>query len=237
MRIICVVTVILLISLPNLHGEQKSGSNLLQRSVLFYIRMQAYSDTAEMTTEFGTPGTTPVVEHYSFKTYFRAPQQFFFEFTKSTGERFVIWSEGGDFQTWSTATHTQDNYPQSQVTLAFSVASIPTKGASLQIAPLLFAKSGLKGPLLNLVDVKMIGTETVAGHSCQKFFAEKRLTGLGEEERPTTVWVDSGNLLIRKILEDTPKGMGTGGVNRVTTVFEPKIDGAFTDSAFHFVPP
>jgi hypothetical protein len=42
-------------------------------------------------------------------------------------------------------------------------------------------------------------------------------------------------MLVRKVLEDTVKG--TGGIDRVTTTFEPQADVQIDDVHFKFIPP
>jgi hypothetical protein len=49
--------------------------------------------------------------------------------------------------------------------------------------------------------------------------------------------IDVETLLVRKIFEDTPNGLGAGLRNRVTTTFEPQANPVLEDSRFRFTVP
>jgi hypothetical protein len=155
-------------------------------------------------------------------------------------ERLVIWSDGGDFQSWWSATGVHQTYPRGTGATAFGTASFPTKGAVLLVPPLLFSQAGLQGPLVALKVPRLAGTEDMDGHRVHKLVGEVALTyrtGLGGHARPTTVWIDAQSLLVRKIVEDTPAGSPQGSVDRVTTTFKPQANPPLADSLFRFAVP
>ena len=92
-----------------------------------------------------------------------------------------------------------------------------------------------------IVDLKVLQAdqfEPVNGHRCHKLVGEVGLaygTGTVTNVRPTIIWIDADSLLVRKVVEDTPKG--AGGTDRVTTIFEPQANPQIDDAHFKFAPP
>ena len=74
-------------------------------------------------------------------------------------------------------------------------------------------------PLVRLRNVSSdAGFEMVNGHRCHKvvgmaaaYYPSGQITNV----RQVTVWIDEKTLLIRKVLEDTPKAYPAGGYSRV----------------------
>jgi hypothetical protein len=219
------------------------ASELLERSRATYVALRSYADTGIVTTEDQLPSAPAIVEHHKFTTYYRAPRQFFFDFNedpKAGGERFVIWCAGENFNTWWSTTGVHEKYERGRGEVAFGTGSLPTKGSALQIPPLFFSQAGLQGPLVNLNEPRLAGTEEVGGRRCHKITAEIRLaygTGNVGEERAVTIWIDVETLLVRKFFQDTPRGGMAGAVSHVTTTFEPRADPALDDDRFHFTVP
>jgi outer membrane lipoprotein-sorting protein len=219
--------------------------DILARSRAAYAALQSYSDTAEVTTDEFPPGASRILQHHTFVTFYRAPRKFFFEFRKDPkagGERYVVWSDGGgDFNSWWSATHVREVYGKGRGTLAFALGSAPTRESITRIPPLLFAGTGLQGPVANMTAARSAGSEDVDGTRCEKLTGDVVLlysqTGHGGAPRPTTVWIDPQTLLIRKIFEDTPQGAPPGSYNRITTVIQPRANPPLDDAKFTFVPP
>lgn len=220
-----------------------SPDDILERSRAKYAALRSYADTGVITTEDQTPGGPAVVERHLFTTYYRAPRQFFFEFkedARAGGEQFVIWCDGGDFNTWWSTTRVHDTYAKGRGALAFALAVLPTKGSAAQIPPLLFSQAGLQGPVTGVKDPRPAGTEDVASRPCHKLIAEVGLaygTGNVTSVRSTTIWIDAETLLVRKVLEDTPSGTPRGIVSRVLTTFEPLANPDLDDARFRFAVP
>jgi outer membrane lipoprotein-sorting protein len=231
------------VHLKSVDARTTNAEDVLERSRAKYAALKTYSDTGTVTTEYLGPGDSgsPLVERHTFNTFYRAPRQFFFEFAmdpKVGEERVVVWSDGTDFNSWWSATKVHDTYPKGQGANAFALAAFPSKNSITQISPLLFAQAGLHGPLTDLKVLRSDQTENVNGHRCYKVVGEVGLsygTGAVTNLRPTTVWIDAESLLVRKILEDTPKN--ASGTDRTTTEFEPKADPQIEDSHFKFTPP
>jgi hypothetical protein len=55
--------------------------------------------------------------------------------------------------------------------------------------------------------------------------------------RRAAVWIDAETNLVRKVFDDTPKGLPIMAVNRTTLTFDPKANPPLEDSAFRFTVP
>jgi hypothetical protein len=211
----------------------------LQQSRAKYAAMSSYSDAGSVVTSYKSGAAPADVETHTFHTYYHTPRQFYLEFRKGmdTTERFVIWSEGQDFNTWWSETQVHEDYPQGQGATAFALGALPTQGAVVMIPPLLFSKAGLQGPLANFTLAKGDGTEPVGGHRCYRLLGREALaygTGTVTGERSVIVWIDTESLLVRKVFEDTPPDMGGGTVSTITTTLDPVANPSIDPSHFHF---
>lgn len=201
-----------------------------------YAGLKSYSDSGSVLTEDKPIGSTMITEKHSFTTRFAAPKKFRFDFRKQGGERFVVWSPGETFNSWWSATGVAEAYAQGQGVNAFAMAELPTVGSALMIPALLFQAAQLEGPLVGLEGVKLAGSEQVGGRATYKLTATVKLNHWGGQSRPTTVWVDAETFMVRKVVEDTPTGMG-GATSRMTTTIDPKPNAATTAADFTFKPP
>jgi hypothetical protein len=244
LRFMRVPTLVLGLVLPALADSKPSASatqDVVVRSRTQYGALRSYADTGTVDAELGPTGQV-IRERHTFKTYYRAPRHFYFDFTKHQNvDRFVIWSDDAAFHTWWQATGVEHSYPKGQGAGAFVTGAAPTKNALMQIAPLLFASAGLTGTLTEFVDASDAGSDVVGGKACYRLIGIARsvypATGHEHNVRRTTVWIDRDTLLVRKVFEDTPRGTPAGFVNRITTTFEPVVNLAVEDSRFKFVPP
>jgi outer membrane lipoprotein-sorting protein len=213
--------------------------DILARSRAHYASLKSYSDTGTVVYEYGTAS----VSRHTFKTYYRAPRHFYFEFTEDKadgGSRLAIWCEGTDFQSWWTDTGVHNTYPRGQGASAFISSASFSAGSASQIPSLLFASAGLVSTLSELADMTAAATEVINGRTAHKLTGIARSmygTGYVTNVRQTTVWIDAETLLVRKIFEDTPKGALAGSRRRITTTFEPQANPTLEDSRFKFVVP
>ncbi len=220
-----------------------SAAQVLQQSRARYAMLKSYADTGTVVLEYRA-GKEPIsIDRHTFASSYQAPRQFILEFHKDpTGadERFVIWSEGGDFNTWWSATQVHDTYPPGNGLTAFALGSEPTKGAAVMVPALLFARAGLHGPLADFTLSTGAGVEVLDGHRCYKLLGRETPTyGTGNVAgaRAMTLWIDADSLLVRRALEDTPPGSGADTIERVTTSFEPQADVGLASAKFHFAVP
>jgi outer membrane lipoprotein-sorting protein len=202
-----------------------------------YLALQTYADTGTVTSETQWEGAPPLVEGGRFTTFYRAPRNFFFDFVEdeaSGGDRFVIWCDGGDFQSWWKTTGVHEIYDGGRGALGFLLGQLPTMGASMVIPGLIFARAELGGAVAGLREARDEGQEVVDGRPLTVIAADILVAGQVVRPRPTKLWVDPGTLLLHKVLEDTPPD---AYLDRRTTIIAPQADIDIPDDRFTFVPP
>jgi outer membrane lipoprotein-sorting protein len=214
-----------------------SSDDVLAKTQAAYAALKSYSDTGSVDTEFG-PKEGLAREHHTFKTFFRAPRHFFFDFVKAeNADRFVVWSDDEAFHSWWQATGVAEIYPKGQGAGVFVTGSVPTLGALVEIAPLLFSGAGLTGPITEFGDGKVAGTEAIDGHPCQKLVGVGKSvygTGAVVNVRPMTIWIDAQTSLVRRVFEDSSDG---ATISRTTATFDPQVNPTLDDAKFLFTPP
>jgi outer membrane lipoprotein-sorting protein len=215
-----------------------AADDLFARSRAMYASLKSYADTGTIDSEFG-PANGLVHEHHKFKTFYRAPRHFYFDFLKQDdADRFVVWSDDDAFHSWWKATGAADTYPKGQGSSAFISGSVPTMGSVNEIASLLFSSAGLTSTLTEIGDLAPGGTESVGGRPTQKLVgvAKSVYRGTGHETnvRKATLWIDPETLLIRKVFEDSSD---SATVSRFTVTFVPQANPTLDDGQFTFTPP
>jgi hypothetical protein len=217
-----------------------SPAQVLKQSRDTYAALSSYSDSGSITSTYRSGSAPASVDTYTFYTAYHTPRQFLLEFKKGpevADERFVIWSEGQDFNSWWSATKVHEQYPQGRGANAFALGAYPTQGAAVMIPPLLFAKAGLQGPLASFTLSKGAGTEKIGDHLCYRLLGEEAMaykTGNVAGGRAVTVWIDAQSLLVRKVFEDTPSDSASDTINTITTNLEPLANPAIDSARFHF---
>jgi hypothetical protein len=213
---------------------------VLARSRVLYGSLRSYADSGTVDVELG-PAANLIRERHTFKTHYRGPRHFSFDFIKHQNlDRFVVWGNDEAFHSWWQATGVHSTFPKGKGATAFLTGALPTKNALMLISPLLFPNAGLAGTVTEFGDQTNAGTESVGGRPCHKLTGVARSrygNGYEHNVRETTIWIDQETLLIRRIFEDTPRGTPGGTVSRVTTTFEPVLNPTLEDSRFTFVPP
>jgi hypothetical protein len=210
-----------------------SAEQLLDDVRAKYAGLSSYSDTGTMVVESKPIGAPMIREQLTFTTRFAAPKQFFFEATKTSGERFVIWCPGDHFHSWWSATQVHEAYSPGEGANAFAMGTLPTSGTALLIPPLLFQSAGLQGPLLMMQESRYDGAELLNGRRMHKITGKVRENHWNDSVRNTTLWIDAETLLVRKIFEDTPTGMGSA-IQRATTILEPQLAPKSQRTSFEF---
>ena len=235
------------------HGAlQPTVPDVLKKSIAHYATLTSYADTGTVTVDTG--GT---VTDARFTTYFRRPtRDLFFDFqtraslTVSTKfkidmsqYRTVVWMFKGEMQKYDRYTGTHERVPAdsgAQVR-ALQGTSYATSGASIMIPSLLYSQARLPSALLQIERAELAGIEEINGRRCHKvtgvaaaYYPSGQRTGV----RPVAVWIDAETLLIRRVLEDTPEGYGSGqAVLRYTFNYEPQAGPTIDDARFQFTPP
>jgi outer membrane lipoprotein-sorting protein len=225
-------------------ADSTSPEALVEQSRARYTTLKSYADRGEVLDQFG-PKPENSYRH-TFRTYFRAPRQFLFDFRKdarSGGERIVVWCDGGDFQSWSSLTNQHQTYPRGSNTavLAFNQFGSATQRAITLVPALIFQGSGLVSSFGEFGDAVSAGDEPIGNVRAQKVNGVARSmyakTQRETNVRHAAVWIDAQTKLLRRIFEDTPDGLPPSAVMRITTTLEPQADPQLDDSVFQFTVP
>jgi hypothetical protein len=228
-------------------AAQDQVPEVLTRSRALYPTLTSYTDTGTVTVE--SPG---VLDTAKFKTYFRQPTDFYFEFYDHTSisggvkipmpSRMVLWMFKGELETWNAALKSHSIFPRAegrQVSALVGNAA-GTYGTAVLISSLLFAKANISAAVQELVQATVTGEELVGGRRCHKVQGIAQSvypSGAVTNVRPMTIWIDAESLLIRKVFEDTPKGYPVGSFSRRTTTYEPQANLPLDDARFAFKVP
>ncbi len=112
---------------PTAHAaDPPDAAALLERVRAHYAALHSYADSGTLVTEIQLSCGPAVVERHTFTTRYRAPRQFWFDWNEDPaagGDRFVVWGDGGDLNTWWLTTGAHDVYPPGRGAIAFALAS------------------------------------------------------------------------------------------------------------------
>lgn len=216
--------------------EMPPDDPLMVPLIAAYGALASYSDTGTMTTTYQWPGNPALVETHSFETAFRGPRNFYFHFVRdpaSGNDEFVVWCDGGPFQSWWKATGVHEIYDGGRGALAFSLGASPTREAVSLTAPFFFPQAELSGPATKLLAV----TERTDAAGAKMLTAAGRQTGMGPEERPVTIELDAGTGLIARLELGTLAGQAQGLVDTIAYAMTPLANPDLPDGRFAFTPP
>jgi hypothetical protein len=232
---------------PKAWGQDEEPSlglepdNPLQPIATMYQSLASYQDSGTVVTRYQWPGTPLLEEHHRFETAYRAPRHFFFRFDADPagdGDSYVVWCDGGPFQSWWKAIGSHTVHDNGQGAIAFFAGQSASKDAVNLVAPFFFAQADLVGPAYRLIPPVSVETDMLDGRSCRKIFAAERVSGSQtRERRPTTVWADEEALLIRKVHVAPDAGSASGLVDEKTFDLVPEANPVLDDSRFTFAPP
>jgi len=223
------------------------GMELLKRSMDLYATLPAYSDSGTAVRE--GPG---LVDRWKFRTYFRRPLDFRFDFqgvtsqsagltVDSSAQHIVLWMIKGELQSFNQQMRTHNTVPRTGNQPAELLsATTGTAGTSVLIPSLLFAKADLPGTIRQIKEAAHVGYEAVNGHRCHKIVgtaAQFYPSGQKTNVRDVTVWLDAESLLVRKVFEDTPKGYPSNSYLRLTITLDPNANPRLDDASFQFTMP
>ncbi len=218
-------------------GEDEAPRDALTPVRNRYASLTSYADRGSVLVEQSWDGGG-LRESGTFTTFYRAPRQFFFEFVQdgaSGSDRFVIWCDGGDFQSWWATTGEHEIYDGGRGASAFFNGEYPTYGTAMAVPGLLFARAELGGPVAGLTDIRQAGEEMLEGRGFDRIAADTLVAGGVVRAHPTTLLVDRETLLVHRLVEDTPPGVA--GLQRRTMTFAPQADIEVDEARFSFVVP
>jgi hypothetical protein len=228
-----------------------AAEDLLAKSMATYVTLTSYADSG--TATYQNEGFTSVGH---FRTYFRKePKNFYFEWGRRVdlgkspgdslpmpGKQHVFWLVNGDLHEYDREGAAHNTYPAATSNQASALASAKhgTMETITLVPSLLFRKAKLVGPLQEISEISLAGTEDVGGHHCHKLVGVASSvypSGAVTNVRPITVWIDAQTMLIRKVFTDTPKGYGMNSISRYTYVLDPTPNPTLEDSKFQFTVP
>ena len=230
---------------------QASLPEVLRNSIANYAKLTSYADTGTVREEM--PG---IVDEAKFTTYFRrATRDLYLDYqdltstnpgTKFTidmsASRTVFWMVKGEMQKFEfkTRNHEVINPDNGGQVRALQNGSHATSGVSMLIPSLLYSQARLPSAVLQIEEATVAGIEEINKRRCHKvsgIAAGYYPSGQRTNVRPVTVWIDVDTLLIRRVLEDTPKGYQAGAYLRIYTTFEPQANPTLDDRKFQFTVP
>lgn len=224
---------------PKRDDASRRAEDIWARSQAMYASLQSYADSGTVDVEYGS-AVDPSHDHHTFRTYFRKPRFYFFDFYKSgDADRLVVWSDMNAFHGWWKTTGNETTYPKGAGSSAFVSSVYPTTGSIVMISPLIFPGAGLVGTLTEFGDQTDAGIEKVNGHACHKLVGVAKSTyrsGYVTNVRKTTVWIDSVSFLVRRVREEARASVATN-VSRTTTTFQPHANPTLDDAHFKFTAP
>lgn len=217
------------------------ANDVIDRSREVFSTLKSYADAGTLVSEAQVGGGPAIIERHTFRTFFRAPRHFYFEFNedpKAGGDRYVLWGDDEAFHTWWSATGVEEAFQKGKGALAFNLSATPTIGSIQLIAPWLFSQAGLEGPLTNLQDAALTGIEDVDGRRCHKVVGQARMPyAKADRLRATTVWVDARTSLICRVFQDNLPGAPKGSHQVLRATLEPRANPPIEDRQFLFKPP
>lgn len=220
-------------------------NNVLTRMKAAYLALNSYADTGTVVVDVGG-----FEERSQFRTFYtKDPRNLFIEYRPTETvyksgfkipytNRLVFWMQNGELQKWN-ETGLHETYPSSgggQVD-ALRSASYGSQSITILIPSLLYTKANLATLIQAMEEPAAAGYEMIGSRRCFKVTGVERwrypsgqITGV----RPITIWIDAETYLIRKILEDTPKGAAIGRIDRRTFMIEAQANPKLDPNVFNF---
>ena len=233
------------------NSARRAAEDLLARSMAAYAALTSYADSGTATYDTGTN-----LEVGHFRTYYQKPNNFYFEWGRRVSinkksprdslpmpaKQRVFWMVKGDLETYEKEAGMHQSYPAvgSNQPGALAAAKYGTLETVTLIPSLLFRKAKLVSTIQEIAELSLAGTEDVSGHRCHKLIGIARSvypSGAITNVRQVTVWIDAETLLIRQLLNDTPKNTAMNVVSRSTYTIYPTPNPPLDDAKFHFTVP
>jgi hypothetical protein len=225
------------------------AEEVLARTYAAYAALNSYADSGTVVDE-----SKGFRDRYTFRTLqTREPRNFLLDFREAGtdydsghklpgGARTVIWMQAGHLQTWNSVTLAHETYPEDggRQVEAIKGASYGTRGVSVLVPSLIYTKANMASMVQATEEAVAAGTETIGGRRCLKVMGVERWrypSGQVTGVRPITIWIDAETYLIRKVLEDTPKGSPRGVLSRRIITLEPSANPPIEGSRFDFTVP
>jgi hypothetical protein len=216
-------------------------AEIMARMARAYASCASYQDTGSVTTtfyigkphfRFGRPffGPDTETEEKPFRTAFVRPGRFYFEYRSHNAgapdERYVIWMDGGEAQSWWTFQGSAIS--RSGLDMAVAGATGVSGGSAHTVPGLLLPEQIGGGALMALTDLRYNGTASVDGVECYE------LVGRDLLEDMMTLRVNAQTFLLREMVER--RKIDDADVE-TTRLYRPQMNREIDPKTFAFVPP
>ena len=223
------VIAILSFALPTVAQTQRKpdAASIMNNMYRLYSRLASYQDEGILVSTHDEP-TGGTIEKIPFKTFFKRPNLFRFEWTEfnvtKLGRKKLVWFNGKEaFMYWE-----PDYYEKEQsLSMAVAGASDISPGAVNTVSTMLSDEFG-SWPMKRLKRSSLLGEDMVDGVRCFHLKAT-------EDEDPIELWVGKSDFLLRKTRRETKDG----DVVRIREEIHRniQIDQAIAEVAFNYKPP
>ena len=173
--------------------RRTSPQSVLNQMYDQYAKAYSYQDTGEVKVSDTQSGTPRVLQTITFKTYFKRPQYFRFEFVVSPTsffkpEKYAVGFDGKQGYLYS---ETEGYAKEESLGLAIAGAAGISSGSANTISSLLI--EGVGGPILKVLNNITIGPdEEVYGQKCYV------IKGEFPEGSVYQLWIGKGDYLLRR---------------------------------------
>ncbi|HSL55603.1 MAG TPA: DUF2092 domain-containing protein [Pyrinomonadaceae bacterium] len=229
-RFLALVVAISSFGLPVISQTQTKpdATRILNNMFSVYARAASYQDEGILVTTTDTP-TGGLIEKMPFKTFFKRPGLFRFEWTDFTitklGRTYRIWSNGTDaFTYWEPDRYEKEESLGLAVAGATGVSSTTVNTVSDLLLPDELGPSALK----RLTRVSLLGEDVFEGVHCYRIKAT-------EDGESIELWIGKNDLLLRKLRRERKQGDEL----RIREEIRKKIqvDQAIAENVFNYKPP
>jgi outer membrane lipoprotein-sorting protein len=205
------------------------ATTILNNMVRMYSRLASYQDEGILITTIDEP-TGGTIEKMPFKTFFKRPKLFRFEWTDFTitklGQLHVIWFNGKEaFTYWE-----PDLYEKNEsVGLAIAGATGISSGTATTVSDLLMPDEvGGSSLLKRLTKPSLVGEEVFEGVLCYRVQAI-------DTDESVELWVGKTDLLLRKVKRETKDGDGLRTREEIRRKI--RVDQSIPEVVFNYKPP
>jgi hypothetical protein len=206
-------------------ADKRTAAEVLDAMSRKYQDFKTYRDSGIVKTTYINPDRT-FSREISFKTAFVRPDRFRFEFTDDSHDRYIVWRSEQKVKTWWDLKSSIEDQPSLDMALGGAT------GISMLAAhtiPVLLMPSEISGfTLKDLKEIVRLQDSTCGDFKCIL------IRGKNHQGNLITLWIESGNLLLRQ-------HHWSASLERVqievTTTYTPTVNGQIPEEMLAFSAP
>jgi outer membrane lipoprotein-sorting protein len=228
-RCLALVVAILSFGLPLMaQPKNTDATSILNDMFRVYSRLGSYQDEGILITTNDEP-TGGSIEKIPFKTFFKRPNLFRFEWTEFTitklGRTYMVWFNGKEaFTYWEPDRYEKEKSLSLAVAGATGVSSMTVNTVSSMLLRDELGNSTLK----RLTEVSLAGEELFEGVPCYRIKAT-------ESDERIELWVGKNDFLLRKLRREKKQG-DVLSINEETRR-KIQVDQSIPEIVFNYKPP